>query len=281
MPGNILSADTGFPDLEGARSTEEKLRLISGYLYTLLEQLRYTLSNLGQDNFNEAELDGLSKTLTGPLLLKVKDVEDSLAEVVIKADGISTTVTQFQDDVAKNYSTKEQTATEISSAVSEAEGRVGTKISQTANEITQQVKAVDGRVTSVSTTVDGLNVSTESGNQSCLNDVALRFKDSRNTLIGRVEMVNDQDIADKNNPKRMYVGTEQTYSLKLHSSGDSSWDSSLGDIYIQTGGAHVIILTPGGASSYSFRPDGIYYGGYYENGFLKGGRKIVDNTKAV
>ena len=48
MPSNLLNADTGFPDLMGNQSTDEKFRMVSDYLYMLLEQLRYSMANLGR-----------------------------------------------------------------------------------------------------------------------------------------------------------------------------------------------------------------------------------------
>ena len=52
MPSNILTADTGFPDLTGEGKSEEKFAKISSYLYMLLEQLRYSMANLDKENFN-------------------------------------------------------------------------------------------------------------------------------------------------------------------------------------------------------------------------------------
>ena len=71
MPGNILAVDTGFPELNQG-SPEEKISALAGYVYQLLEQLRYTLNNLGQDNFNDTELKGLEKLFTGPLTVRVE-----------------------------------------------------------------------------------------------------------------------------------------------------------------------------------------------------------------
>ena len=47
MPSNLLTADTSFPNLKSSKSTDEKFGEVSNYLYMLLEQLRYTLGNLG------------------------------------------------------------------------------------------------------------------------------------------------------------------------------------------------------------------------------------------
>lgn len=55
MPSNILTADTSFPQLKEEQSTDEKFGVITNYLYMLLEQLRYSMANLGRENFNDTE----------------------------------------------------------------------------------------------------------------------------------------------------------------------------------------------------------------------------------
>lgn len=47
MPSNILTTDTSFPQLTEEQSTDEKFGVITNYLYMLLEQLRYSMANLG------------------------------------------------------------------------------------------------------------------------------------------------------------------------------------------------------------------------------------------
>lgn len=70
MPSGFASLDTGFPDLSGYSSTEQKLQAMEDYLVQLLEQLRYTLHNLGVENFNE---EGLRR-ITEPLDVKVSGI---------------------------------------------------------------------------------------------------------------------------------------------------------------------------------------------------------------
>lgn len=67
MPGNILNADTGFPQFTGSESNEQKLDKVMNYLYMLLEQLRYTLNNLDSDNFNETGLKEIAEGISRPL----------------------------------------------------------------------------------------------------------------------------------------------------------------------------------------------------------------------
>ena len=61
MPSNLLNADTGFPDLMGNQSTDEKFRMVSDYLYMLLEQLRYSMANLGPVSYTHLTLPTTSR----------------------------------------------------------------------------------------------------------------------------------------------------------------------------------------------------------------------------
>ena len=81
MPGSILNADTNFPNLEG-KTNEEKFQMISNYLFMLLEQLRYTLNNLGSENFNEKGLDDL---ITEPINAAIEGVNGEIQTII--ADG--------------------------------------------------------------------------------------------------------------------------------------------------------------------------------------------------
>ena len=64
MPGNILQADIGYPDLSRYESTEAKLNAVQNYLFLLLENLRYILRNLSPENFNEQEtLDWIGRNI--------------------------------------------------------------------------------------------------------------------------------------------------------------------------------------------------------------------------
>lgn len=94
MPGSILNADTNFPNLEG-KTNEEKFQLISNYLFMLLEQLRYTLNNLGENNWNEEEMTALKSGITKESVKQVVgglEIEAtngaSSSRVAITVDGV-------------------------------------------------------------------------------------------------------------------------------------------------------------------------------------------------
>lgn len=141
MPGNILNADTGFPQFEQADSVEAKLGKVMNYLYMLLEQLRYTLENLGAGNFNEAELDNLTHLITDPVMVRLTDAEGNLAALDLTAQGLTTRVANAEG----NISTVQQTAQGLTSQVSSMAGEIST-VQQTAQGLTTRVSDAEGNI---------------------------------------------------------------------------------------------------------------------------------------
>lgn len=143
MPTSFLSADEGFPRLTSDVPMEERMNRVRDYLFNLLEQLRYILSNLSAENFNDAALKEIEEAMTGP---------------------IRNTVT----DLAGNVSTLEQTAAGLTSTVSELSGNV-TSLTQTANNITARLNDVDGN----HTTIEAFATGTQTTVSNLAGDVTL------------------------------------------------------------------------------------------------------------
>ncbi len=118
MPSNLLSADTGFPDLMGNQSTDEKFRMVSDYLYMLLEQLRYSMANLGRENFNDTAFQEIAGLITEPVYIQLKDVEGNLSSLTVTAEQLISRMT----DAEGNISVLQQTSTSLTSQVSDLEG---------------------------------------------------------------------------------------------------------------------------------------------------------------
>ena len=94
--GNL---DTGFPMFNSKMNTEQKLKAMEDYLVQVLEQLRYTLNNLGADNFNETDLKNIGVEINQPVYAKIEDVDSDLrTEITATAEGVVL-------DVHKEYAT--------------------------------------------------------------------------------------------------------------------------------------------------------------------------------
>ena len=185
------------PNLSAMNSTEQKLRAIQDYLYILLEQLRYTLENLGAENFNPTAL----AEITGPIYRTIEDGEKGLrTELRVTAEGISTRVESAEGDISQlqqtaaglrtdvtsaqgDISSLQQTATGLTSRVESAEGDIST-LQQTATGLTSRVSGAEGNISALQQTASGLTsrVSSTEGNVSALQQTASGISASVSSL---------------------------------------------------------------------------------------------------
>lgn len=169
MPGNILSADTQFPNFAGQESPAEQIRTIRNYLYMLLEQLRYTLNNLDAGNFNSEGLKEIQDAISQPILKQLSDTDGNLAELQVTAAGLASRVSSNEGDISQ----LEQTAQGLSSRVGNAEGNISS-LQQTANGLSSRVTSAEGNISTLQQTANGLSsrVSNAEGSISTLNQTA-------------------------------------------------------------------------------------------------------------
>lgn len=169
MPGNILSADTQFPNFTGQESPAEQIRTIRNYLYMLLEQLRYTLNNLDAGNFNSEGLKEIQDAISQPILKQLSDTDGNLAELQVTAAGLASRVSSNEGDISQ----LEQTAQGLSSRVGDAEGNISS-LQQTANGLSSSVASAEGNISTLQQTANGLSsrVSSAEGNISSLQQTA-------------------------------------------------------------------------------------------------------------
>ena len=166
MPGNILSADTQFPNFAGQESPAEQIRTIRNYLYMLLEQLRYTLNNLDAGNFNTEGLKEIQDAISQPILKQLSDTDGNLAELQVTAAGLASRVSSNEGDISQ----LEQTAQGLSSRVGDAEGNISS-LQQTANGLSSRVSSAEGNISTLQQTANGLSsrVSNAEGSISSLS----------------------------------------------------------------------------------------------------------------
>ena len=169
MPGNILSADTQFPNFSGQENPAEQIRTIRNYLYMLLEQLRYTLNNLDAGNFNTEGLKEIQDAISQPILKQLSDTDGNLAELQVTAAGLASRVSSNEGDISQ----LEQTAQGLSSRVGDAEGNISS-LQQTANGLSSRVTSAEGNISTLQQTANGLSsrVSNAEGSISSLSQTA-------------------------------------------------------------------------------------------------------------
>ena len=161
MPGNLFAADVLFPHLTEKQNTDEKISVVTDYLYMLLEQLRYTLGNLGEENFNEKELDNIGKTITEPVYIALRGVEGEFASISATTEGLVSRVSGAEGAIT----TLTQTSDAISLRVEGVEGNV-TSLSATVNGLNSTVGSLNGKYTSLAQTVGGLTLTASNGSSS-------------------------------------------------------------------------------------------------------------------
>lgn len=189
MPGNILSADTQFPNFAGQESPAEQIRTIRNYLYMLLEQLRYTLNNLDAGNFNTEGLKEIQDAISQPILKQLSDTDGNLAELQVTAAGLASRVSSNEG----NISQLEQTAQGLSSRVGDAEGNISS-LQQTANGLSSRVSSAEGNISSLQQTANGLSsrVSNAEGSISSLIQTASGLETRVASAEGAVSTVSQK-----------------------------------------------------------------------------------------
>lgn len=162
MPGNILSADRNFPNLSAEQSDSEKINVIQNYLYMLLEQLRYTMANLGVQNFNEKEFEDIQEIITEPVYAQIKDTDGNVAALQLQAQGLTVRV----QDAEGNISSLTQTVQGMRLQVSNGESSSTITLTANGAAISSQLIRFTGMVTfqdlegSGTTIINGDNIST-------------------------------------------------------------------------------------------------------------------------
>ena len=183
MPSSLQTLDTAFPKIDDHQTTEENLNQVVNYLYMLLENLRYTLGNLGEDNFNDTELDSIGKLITEPVWARIADDEGNIHTLNVTAQNLLSQVS----DLDGNLSALQQTAETLSSRISTADGNISA-LTQTANSLSSKISDAEGNISSLSQTVNGLSskISTADGNISSLQQTASSLSTKVSSVEGSV-----------------------------------------------------------------------------------------------
>ena len=180
MPSSLQTLDTAFPKIDEHQTTEENFLQVTNYLYMLLENLRYTLGNLGEENFNDTELDSIAKLIQEPIWARIEDDEGNIHTLNVTAENLLSQVS----DINGNLSTLQQTANTLSSRITNTEGDIST-LTQTASSLSSKISDAEGNLSSLSQTVNGLStkISNAEGNISSLQQTA----SSLSTKVSNVE----------------------------------------------------------------------------------------------
>lgn len=222
MPTSLLSADSQFPDLEKTENSKEKFEILSNYLYMLLEQLRYTLGNLGMDNFNESEFIKIGESITEPIYIQLADDDERMNQLQITAEGLSGRISNTEGDVTA----LQATANGLAARISSAEGNI-TSLQATSDGLAAQISNAQGDITSLQATAQGLStrVSSAEGNITTLtqtsNSLTSRVTNAEGQISVVQQTVNGLTVTDASGTTRIKGSSIDTGSLNL--TGAITW----------------------------------------------------------
>ncbi len=115
MPGSFLNIDTNFPTFKGQESSREQVQEMLNYLRQLVDQLRYTLKNLDQSNFNRTALDEIATGSAGSIAEQVQTLAQQLNQTNSHVANLNTRI-----------GTAEGNITTLQGNVSNAQGNITT-----------------------------------------------------------------------------------------------------------------------------------------------------------
>ncbi len=217
MPNSLQTLDTSFPKIDNHQTTEENFLQVTNYLYMLLENLKYTLGNLGEENFNDKELDDLATIIREPIWARIEDAEGNINTLNVTAKSL---VSQISD-LDGNMSSLAQTSQALLSRISSAEGNIST-LTQTASSLTSKISSAEGSISSLTQTVNGLTLSvSNSGTSSTIklisNGVAIS---SQNIVMSGIVTFSDLSSAGSTtiNGSNITTGTISASRIRLFSS---------------------------------------------------------------
>ncbi len=144
MPGSFINIDTGFPTFTGRESEKERTAKMLNYLRQLVDELKYTLNNLEEKNFNKAGLDKIMDDGTSDLREQVESLTAQLQQTNASVSGLGNRVTALED-LPGRMSAAESSITDMSQDISANTGNIST---------------LQGKVTTLQSAV---NVDTDTG----------------------------------------------------------------------------------------------------------------------
>ena len=255
MAGTVISPDEF--GITGNETIEQQVKILRDRVFMLLEQLKYLLANLGEDNFNETEL----KKITEPIYAQITDTEGKLAELVLNAEGLSLTMSNLEQGIARFEMTTQGLVLNVGDL-----GRGMASLAFSVDGLVSSVSNLDGKVSTVKQTVDGLQITTQGGTSYISGDHIRSGTIEGVTIISEGAGVNDGNVVIENGQLLVYpagatgglpvamlkydydsgrvvFGSDYFYPLKIASSADMAIDANLNrTIYIGTVNRQRIML---------------------------------------
>ena len=112
MPSALMLTEDALPKYNESESDEQRIKDIYSYLFMLVEQLRYSLGNLGASNFNDTELgligEGITAELDGEVSLITKALvgeTGSIAQIIASGDALYARIADAEEKAVEAIAT--------------------------------------------------------------------------------------------------------------------------------------------------------------------------------
>ena len=200
--------DTSLPKIDDHQTTEENFLQVTNYLYMLLENLKYTLGNLGEDNFNDSELDSIGRWIREPVMVRLEDADGRIANLDIEAARLAARL----EDAEGNISSISSTASGWYARIEDAEGNISA-LNASSQLLSSQISSLSGDVSNVQQTANSLitKVQDVEGNVSTLtqtaNSLSSKITSAEGNISSLTQTVNGMTLSVSNS------GTSSTIKL--------------------------------------------------------------------
>ncbi len=169
MPTAQMLTEEALPKYRAEDRDSDRIKTIYNYLFMLVEQLRYSLGNISEDNFNAASLDKIKSDISEPIYRRIEDSDGNISTLIQTAEMLQSRISNAEGDI----STLTQTATSLSSRISDAEGNIS-NLTQTATSLSSRISDAEGNISSLTQTAGSLSsrISDAEGDISSLTQTA-------------------------------------------------------------------------------------------------------------
>lgn len=169
MPTAQMLTEEALPKYRAEDRDSDRIKTIYNYLFMLVEQLRYSLGNISEDNFNAASLGKIKSDISEPIYRRIEDSDGNISSLTQTAEMLQSRISSAEGDI----STLTQTATSLSSRISDAEGNIS-NLTQTATSLSSRIQSAEGDISNLTQTATSLSsrISDAEGNISSLTQTA-------------------------------------------------------------------------------------------------------------
>lgn len=205
---------TPIPDVNGAKSTDQKIEMLLDSYFQLRKEIEYGMQNVDFENlstnFNKRLVDNFGNVteliLTSEMFsTRLTNAEGDISSISQIANAIELRVT----DNEGNISILTQTSNSLSSRITDAEGDISTVI-QTSNTLTSRVTTAEGNISTVTQTANSLTtrVTSAEGNITTIKQTS----DAIALAVNASKLVfNANGLSVYNGGFKMFKGSTQVF----------------------------------------------------------------------